>query len=111
MHIMSNDQNMTGESSPSMAWKVPIDSPRPLKVICIGAGMSGILAGIRFPQKIGNLDFTIYEKNSEIGGTWLENRYVLLIYYVNCQEIPQRNGLTFHFRYPGIACGMLFLFS
>lgn len=51
-----------------------IDDLRRIKVICIGAGFSGILAGIRFPQRIQNLDFTIYEKNSEVGGTWWENR-------------------------------------
>lgn len=54
-------------------WK-PIDQARPIKVICIGAGMSGILTGIRFPQKIANLELTIYEKNEGIGGTWFENR-------------------------------------
>lgn len=51
-----------------------IDDLRPIKVICIGAGFSGILAGIRFPQRVENLDFTIYEKNEEVGGTWFENR-------------------------------------
>lgn len=54
----------------------PIDYARPIKAICIGAGMSGILCGIRFPQKIPNLDLTIYDKNDEVGGVWYENRYV-----------------------------------
>lgn len=53
----------------------PVDDLRPLKVICIGAGASGILAGIRLPQKIPNLDLTIYEKNEDVGGTWYENKY------------------------------------
>lgn len=52
-----------------------IDDLRPIKVICIGAGFSGILAGIRFPQRVPNVDFTIYEKNPEVGGTWYENKY------------------------------------
>jgi len=51
-----------------------IDEKRRLKVICIGAGYSGILTAIRFPQKIPNLDLVIYEKNDDIGGTWYENR-------------------------------------
>lgn len=51
---------------------VAIDQPRPLKVICIGAGFSGILTAIRFPQKIPNLELIIYEKNADIGGTWYE---------------------------------------
>ncbi|KIW17966.1 hypothetical protein PV08_05161 [Exophiala spinifera] len=52
-----------------------VDNFRPVKVICIGAGFSGILTGIRFPQRIPNLSLTIYEKNEEVGGTWWENRY------------------------------------
>ena len=62
-----------------------IDEVRPLKVITIGAGVSGILAAIRFPQHLKDLDLVIYDKNEEIGGTWFENKY------------------------PGIACGMVSL--
>lgn len=54
----------------------PVDYARPIKVICIGAGMSGILCGIRFNQRIPNLTLTIYEKNDEVGGVWYENKYV-----------------------------------
>lgn len=53
-----------------------IDDHRPVKVICIGAGFSGVLAAIRFPQRIPNLTFIMYEKNEELGGTWWENKYV-----------------------------------
>ncbi|MCJ1354531.1 MAG: hypothetical protein MMC33_004520 [Icmadophila ericetorum] len=52
-----------------------VDAVRPLKVICLGAGVSGILAAIRFPERVKNLDLVIYEKNEEIGGTWFENKY------------------------------------
>jgi ribulose 1,5-bisphosphate synthetase/thiazole synthase len=51
-----------------------IDDYRRIKVIVIGAGLSGILAGIRFTQRIPNLDLTIYDKNEDVGGTWWENR-------------------------------------
>lgn len=51
------------------------DEPRPLKVIFIGAGISGICAAIRLPQFVPNLEMTIYDKNPEVGGTWYENRY------------------------------------
>ena len=44
-----------------------------MKVIVVGAGMSGILAGIRLQQ--AGVDFTILEKNPDVGGTWLENVY------------------------------------
>ncbi|KAH7350443.1 hypothetical protein BKA66DRAFT_563373 [Pyrenochaeta sp. MPI-SDFR-AT-0127] len=52
-----------------------VDHLRPMKVIVIGAGMSGIIAGIFFPRNIENLDLVIYEKNPDLGGTWYESRY------------------------------------
>lgn len=47
---------------------------RDLKVVVIGAGMAGILAGIKL-QEAGINDVTIYEKADRIGGTWRENTY------------------------------------
>ena len=44
-----------------------------MKVVVIGAGMSGILAGIRLQQ--AGIAFTIVDKNADVGGTWLENTY------------------------------------
>ncbi|KAH7142119.1 hypothetical protein EDB81DRAFT_843552 [Dactylonectria macrodidyma] len=52
-----------------------IDDFRPLRVAVIGAGLSGILSGILFPEKVPNVQLTIFEKNKEVGGTWLENTY------------------------------------
>lgn len=52
----------------------PVDTHRPIKVIVLGAGMSGILASILFPRGVENLDLVIYEKNPDLGGTWYENR-------------------------------------
>lgn len=52
-----------------------IDDYRPLRVVVIGAGISGILASIRLPQRIPHLSLQIYEKNADVGGTWFENRY------------------------------------
>jgi ribulose 1,5-bisphosphate synthetase/thiazole synthase len=51
-----------------------IDDYRPMKVICIGAGMCGITVACMFPEKIPNLELVIYEKNSDVGGTWFENQ-------------------------------------
>jgi cation diffusion facilitator CzcD-associated flavoprotein CzcO len=44
------------------------------RVVVIGAGMSGILAGIKL-KEAGLTNFTIYEKADRIGGTWRENSY------------------------------------
>ncbi|KLO07105.1 FAD/NAD-binding domain-containing protein [Schizopora paradoxa] len=52
-----------------------IDEGRPLRVVVIGAGISGILAGIRIPQRIPTADLVIYDKNAGIGGTWYSNTY------------------------------------
>ena len=43
------------------------------KVVIIGAGMSGILAAHRLQQ--AGVDFVIFEKNDDVGGTWYENQY------------------------------------
>lgn len=61
-----------------------IDALRPLKVIIIGAGVSGILSTIRLRETCSPLQIVVYEKNAEVGGTWYENHY------------------------PGLACGTLF---
>ena len=46
---------------------------RKLKVLVIGAGMSGLLTGIRLQQT--GVQFEIVEKNADVGGTWLVNTY------------------------------------
>jgi len=50
---------------------------RRLRVVCIGAGLTGIAAVHKLQTKHSDLDidFQIYEKNHDVGGTWLENRY------------------------------------
>lgn len=53
----------------------PVENFRPFKVIVIGAGFSGINCAIRIPERLRNVDLTVYEKNGDVGGTWLENRY------------------------------------
>lgn len=45
-----------------------------LRVVVLGAGMAGILAGIKL-QEMGIRDVTLYEKADRIGGTWRENTY------------------------------------
>ncbi|KAI9810465.1 MAG: hypothetical protein M1827_006241 [Pycnora praestabilis] len=51
---------------------------RKMRVVTIGAGFSGLTMAnkIQNTWKLDHLiDHTIYEKNSDIGGTWFENRY------------------------------------
>lgn len=42
-------------------------------VLVIGAGMSGICAAIRLRE--AGIPFTVVDRNDDVGGTWLENRY------------------------------------
>jgi len=44
-----------------------------LRVLVIGAGMSGLCSAIKLKQ--AGVAFTILEKNADVGGTWLENNY------------------------------------
>ncbi|KAF9889365.1 hypothetical protein FE257_007475 [Aspergillus nanangensis] len=53
----------------------PIDQIRPIKVGIVGAGLSGITAGVLLPAKLPGLDLRIYDKNADVGGTWFENTY------------------------------------
>jgi 4-hydroxyacetophenone monooxygenase len=46
---------------------------RPFHVAVIGAGMSGLLAGIKLKQ--AGVSFSLIEKNADVGGTWFENDY------------------------------------
>ena len=48
----------------------PVENLRPLKVIVVGAGYSGILAAIRIPERLRNVELVVYEKNEAVGGVW-----------------------------------------
>jgi cation diffusion facilitator CzcD-associated flavoprotein CzcO len=60
---------MPAAAAPSTA--EPAES---FRVIVLGAGMSGICAGIQL-RKAGIQDFVILEKAEAVGGTWRENTY------------------------------------
>jgi 4-hydroxyacetophenone monooxygenase len=47
--------------------------PADFKVLVIGAGLTGIAAGIKLGE--AGYEYVIIEKNPEIGGTWWENVY------------------------------------
>jgi len=49
-------------------------SPEDISVGVVGAGLTGILMGIRLKQA-GLRDFVIYEQAADVGGTWLRNTY------------------------------------
>lgn len=57
----------------------PIDEIPSLKVIVVGAGLSGITAGILLPEKVPGIDLVIYERTSDIviGIPHLVHRYFI----------------------------------
>lgn len=48
---------------------------RAVRIICIGAGVSGINLAYQVQQRMQKTELVIYEKNPSVGGTWYENRY------------------------------------
>lgn len=69
------DLHLDGADSGAITWgdEIPTDVKAAAHVVVIGAGESGLLAGIRLQQ--AGIPFTILEKNPGPGGTWFENRY------------------------------------
>ncbi|HEX6417643.1 MAG TPA: NAD(P)/FAD-dependent oxidoreductase [Acidimicrobiales bacterium] len=63
-----------GEDRRAPTWRRADLAPdRDFRVVVIGAGMSGLLAGHRLAQ--AGVDFVIVDKNDDVGGTWYENVY------------------------------------
>ncbi|RVX67654.1 hypothetical protein B0A52_08183 [Exophiala mesophila] len=78
--------NPNGEVYNELGWLVqdasgyrinedPYETRRKLRVIHIGAGASGITFAKFAEDRLQNVELQIYEKNKDVGGTWLENRY------------------------------------
>ncbi|TPX15229.1 uncharacterized protein E0L32_004506 [Thyridium curvatum] len=53
----------------------PIHAERHVRVVCIGAGASGLLFAYKMQKHFNNFSLTVYEKNPEVAGTWYENKY------------------------------------
>lgn len=80
MLAVAMTEQVPGEYGDIVAASMHLDTPEPpvkasraLSAIIIGAGISGMVAAIRLQQM--GIDYRIFEKNHEFGGTWWENRY------------------------------------
>ena len=73
--FLTDELQLTGVDTRAPDWSSPKlkRAAAAMKVVVVGAGMSGLLAGIRLKQ--AGIDFTIVEKDADVGGTWLENVY------------------------------------
>ena len=52
---------------------LPESAKKDFRVLIVGAGMSGMLAAIRLKQ--ADIAFTVVDKNTDVGGTWMVNTY------------------------------------
>jgi 4-hydroxyacetophenone monooxygenase len=73
--FLTDELAISGQSSKDPQFEQPKlkAAARKLKVLVVGAGMSGLLAGIRLSQ--AGVPFEIVEANADVGGTWLVNTY------------------------------------
>jgi cation diffusion facilitator CzcD-associated flavoprotein CzcO len=53
----------------------PLHTERPLRIIALGAGASGLCFAYKLQRSFETFELRIYEKNPDISGTWFENRY------------------------------------
>lgn len=53
----------------------PLFTKRPIKLICVGAGATGLQIAHKARLFLKDVEVVIYEKNNDLGGTWLVNRY------------------------------------
>lgn len=71
----STTQSLSDSQSESSGCSVPQDSTwmdpqnRKMRVLTIGAGISGILMAYQIQKQCENVEHVIYDKNSDIGGT------------------------------------------
>jgi cation diffusion facilitator CzcD-associated flavoprotein CzcO len=75
-----NGHPTPGQSSPpnGLAYTVreqPLGSTKHIRIVGIGAGASGLNLVRTLRLNLTDYELVIYEKNADVGGTWLENRY------------------------------------
>ncbi|GMK56212.1 hypothetical protein CspeluHIS016_0300520 [Cutaneotrichosporon spelunceum] len=62
-------------SQPYTFPNVTMGTRKRVRVITIGGGASAINLAFQFKTHMRDLEHVAYERNPELGGTWLENRY------------------------------------
>ncbi|KAI8211846.1 FAD-binding monooxygenase [Colletotrichum sp. SAR 10_86] len=62
-------------TAPYQVSEQPLGTTRHVRIVTIGAGMSGLNMIRTLRLHLTDFDHVVYEKNPEIGGTWFENRY------------------------------------
>jgi 4-hydroxyacetophenone monooxygenase len=74
LRLFEEELALGGIDHRAPSWRAEEVAPgRSLTVAVIGAGMSGIATARRLRQ--AGFSVHVYEKNADVGGTWLENSY------------------------------------
>lgn len=73
--FLLDEMALEGKSTRDVEWtpRQTEAAKRRLQVVVVGAGMSGLLAGIKL--KAAGVPFEIVEAESDVGGTWFKNTY------------------------------------
>ena len=73
--FLTSELSLNGEDpyAQPLLQSLPQATKEQYNVLVIGAGMSGILSGVRLQE--AGIPFQIVEKNADVGGTWYENSY------------------------------------
>jgi 4-hydroxyacetophenone monooxygenase len=73
--LIREDMSFDSPDDRAFRWTKPVSEGEKARVptVIIGAGMSGMLLGMRLKQ--AGLPFVILEKTDGVGGTWYRNRY------------------------------------
>jgi 4-hydroxyacetophenone monooxygenase len=73
--LLLEEMHLHDEDTRRLVWSEPgFDAAATgFHVAIIGAGVSGVLMALRLRQ--AGIPFIIFEKDSEVGGTWFENTY------------------------------------
>ena len=68
--------------------EAPIHTERHVRVICVGAGASGLLFAYKMQKHFSNFSLAVYEKNPAVAGTWYENRYPGYVHTMQARRLP-----------------------
>jgi cyclohexanone monooxygenase len=72
----SNCNGLGRSSRTEQAIKEPIYTiKRKLRVVCVGAGVSGLFVAYKIQRHFDDFELNVFEKNAGVSGTWWENRY------------------------------------
>ena len=72
---MQDNENIPNLEIPNSTSNTRVSDSKPseLRVICVGAGVAGLLMAYKMKKLFTNYEVVCYGKNPHIGGTWYEN--------------------------------------